>query len=115
MNKFSSKYGLPLLIIIVGGWLIKLIDIFVTNGIKNIVIVIVTAIFLFAFGMSLQPKRRYKTWVKKLIIAFIFSYLILFNLGYFHLSLIVKLFDLLAINQLADYLIYIFLGWLFFD
>jgi len=115
MNKFFTKYGLPLLIIIVGGWLIKLTDIFVANSAKGIVMVIITAIFLFAFGMSLQPKRRYKTWLKKLIIAFVFSYLILFNLGYFHWSLVVKIFDILAINQLADYLIYIFLGWLFFD
>ncbi|MPM46294.1 hypothetical protein SDC9_92992 [bioreactor metagenome] len=112
MNKAFNKYGLPLLIVIIGGWLIRLLNQYLNNG---VILTVIIALLLFAFGISIQPKRRYKTWLKKLLIAFIFIYLILFDLGYFRFRFLVQVFDWLAIEQLEFNLLYLFLGWLFFD
>ncbi len=112
MSKTFFKYILPLVVIVVGSWLIDLIGNLTDN---TVLIIVVQALFMFVFGISIQPKRRYKTWLKKLIIAFIFSYLVFYQLGYFQYFVVTKLFDMLAIDNLALNLIYVFLGWLFFD
>lgn len=112
MNKFFYKYLIALLIIIVGSWTIVIIEDLIG---KNDLILLVRALLLFAFGISLQTKRRYKTWIKKLIIAFIFSYLVFYQLGYFQFTFVNKVFSLLAFDRVAFILLYIYLGWLFFD
>lgn len=112
MSKTFFKYILPLVVIIVGSWMIDLIGSLTDN---TVLIIVVQALFMFVFGISIQPKRRYKTWLKKLIIAFIFSYLVFYQLGYFQYFFITKLFTMFAIDKLALNLIYVLLGWLFFD
>ena len=112
MGKVFYKFILPLLIIMLGSWALDLAALYIKN---DVVIVILRALLMFSFGIAIQIKRRYKTWIKKLLVAFVVVYLITYQLGYFAFPLVTQLFALLAIDSLALDMIYVYLGWLFFD
>jgi len=112
VGKVFYKYILPLIIIIIGSWALDLVAVYLKN---DVITIIIKALLMFSFGIAIQTKRRYKTWLKKLLIAFVVAYLIIYQLGYFHITLISELFNLLAIDSLAISLLYVYLGWLFFD
>ena len=112
-----KKYGLPLLIIIVGSFLTQLANRFLNFTGAYEICTVLRVMVVFAFGMSLcQRKRRNQnTWVKKLIIAFFVFFLMCWEMGYFVFPGIKGIVNFLGLASFGFDLLYIYCGWAFFD
>lgn len=116
MNRFAQRYGIPIAIMIGGGWLLRLIRYLFTGSTEHTLVIIATAILLFSFGMNLsQHKKRNHTWIKKVLVSFLFLFLLLWDLGYFILPQIKAVMNFLAIEGVVISMLYIYCGWTFFD
>lgn len=110
------KYGIPLLVIIIGGWLTRLEAQYLTGDVEDFMVAMTRAFTLFGFGISIQPHHKKSTWVKKLIVSFVFIFLLLWEMGFVRIGFFDIIFDLFCVEvKFVLYLYYIFLGWLFFD
>ncbi len=110
-----KKYGWPLLTIFAAGILVRIENMFIKGSSHHFFYTLTLAIAFFALGVCLQPKRKNKTWVKKLIVSFVFFLLILYDLGALKPAFLEKIFAFAGIYQFSLYLLYLYLGWLFFD
>ena len=61
---FARRYGIPFLIMIVSGLIVRLFNMYLPVSIRSTLVTIAIAISLFAFGLSLHihKKRRYGIW-----------------------------------------------------
>jgi len=112
-----KKYGLPILVIIVGSIVYSLATEYLTfNGASTVCTFIRIAI-IFGFGVSLCQKRRsnQKDWIKKLVISFFVFFLICWELGYFAFPELRSLMKFLGLTTFGFNLIYVYCGWAFFD
>ncbi len=109
------KYLTPVLVIVIGGWLVRLENMFLHGSAQHLLSVCTLAFALFGFGISLQTRRNNKTWVKKLIVSFVFLFFLLLDLGYLNLPLVSGILYYLAADGIFYKLIYVLCGWLFFD
>lgn len=119
MDKIWRKFGLPMMIIIVGTILYRIIGEF-GFAYKGVVLELIKAFTFFAFGMALNTykKKRSSAWVGKLIISFVMFFYIFYSLGYLggfgslihFLNIVGLLHPVMAIP-----LIYVLCGFLFFD
>ena len=109
------KYGYPLLVMIIGGWLVKIENMFIQGSAHHLLVTLTLAIAMFAFGICLQPKHKNNTWFKKLVVSFVFLLLVLVDLGYVVIPIVGEILNYLAVSGVIYYLFYIYLGWLFFD
>lgn len=117
MNNFYRRYGLPFLIMIGGGLLVRLLRQFLFGSLVSAVVIVTIAIVLFSFGLSLNghKKRRDESWFKKLIISFVFLFFIMWNLGYVVFPSLHSFFSFLGIEGFVIYMVYVYCGWAFFD
>jgi len=109
-----KKYGLPLLIIIVGSLLWNLTYSYLGAGLICTLIRVCT---VFGFGVSLAQfrKRSQNGWVKKLIIAFFVFFLVCWELGYLTFPQLRSVIDFLGLTSFGFNLLYVYCGWSFFD
>ena len=119
MDKLWKKLGLPLLIIIIGTLLYRIIGEF-AFAFKDVALELVTAFTFFSFGMALNTykKKRSSAWVGKLIISFVMFFYIFYSLGYFNgLGSFVNVLNILGLlhKVMAIPMIYVLCGFLFFD
>lgn len=115
MNNFLKSYVYPLLVLIIGGLFLKFLNLYLTMTNKALIIAIVLALLCFAFGISLFPYKRSKGWIKKMLVVFIFVFLLYWDLGYLHFKQVQDVISLLGINDLIFKLLYVYLGWTFFE
>ena len=112
-----KKYLLPLALILCLAlglrWLEPLLD----GRLGEMIIIILRACLLFGFGLSLNcgKRKRYETWVRKVIISFIFIFFLVWDLGLVMIPELRAVFSSIGISGYIIYLIYIYCGWSFFD
>lgn len=122
MDKLWKNLGLPLLIIIIGTLLYRLVSNF--NMIlfipASLVLTLIKAFTCFSFGMALKTHKRKRSgeWVGKLIISFVMFFYICLSLGYLDgFGDLIRVLNMLGLTHqtMAVPLIYILCGYLFFD
>ncbi|MBR2684653.1 MAG: hypothetical protein IKE59_01210 [Erysipelotrichaceae bacterium] len=109
------KYLTPILILMGGGWLIRLENLLIKGSANHLFVTVTLALTLFGFGIALQPRRNNKTWVKKLLVSFVLLFFLLLDLGYLKVGIVSDLLYYGALDGVIYYMIYVFCGWLFFD
>jgi hypothetical protein len=115
VNNFGRRYGIPIAILIGGGWLIRIIGWIFSGNTATTLRIVATALVLFFFGMNLYFHKRNRTWLKKVIVSFVLLFFILYELGTFALPLLVNIMYYGAIEGVIIKMVYVYLGWLFFD
>ena len=112
-----KKYLLPLALILALAMGIYWSKPLLKGEIGNALIILIRSGLLFGFGLSLNvgKKRRYETWLRKVIISFVFIFFLIWDLGYIMIPELKAVFNSLGINGYIVYLIYIYCGWSFFD
>jgi uncharacterized membrane protein YGL010W len=110
-----KKYTAPIAIIMTLALLVRFLET-VFYGHMSFVVTIIRAMLLFYFGIVLsKSRRRSQTWVKKVVVIFIFALLIVVEMGVFEMPDVYRLMETLGIYGNIIYLIYIYCGYLFFD
>lgn len=114
MNK---KYFLPLGVLLLLSLGIRWLDPLLNGGFGNFVITVLRAGLLFSFGlcMNVGKRRKNETWVRKVLISFIFIFFLVWELGYVMIPELKNIFDFLGLYGYIVYLVYIYCGWSFFD
>ena len=114
---FARRYGIPFLIMIVSGLIVRLFNLYLPVSIRSTLVTIAIAVSLFAFGLSLHihKKRRDESWFKKLVISFFLMFFLLWDLGYIVFPQLKSIFNCLGIQGFVIYMVYVYCGWAFFD
>ena len=117
MSTFMKNYGFPFLVMVISGFIVKVLGVFLSGSFKDTAIIIAVAISLFAFGISLNTKKRKRneTWIKKIFISFILIFFIFWDLGYFVIPQLRNAFEFIGISGFVINMLYIYLGFVFFD
>lgn len=112
-----KKYGLPFLILIGGSFLIQLVRNYIFVSFKSTLISILTAILLFGFGISLHERKRKSgdTWLKKMIIMFVYVVFLLIYLGTINIPVINSTLETIGFTSVVYYMLFIYLGFVFFS
>lgn len=95
---FARRYGIPFLIMIVSGLIVRLFNLYLPVSIRSTLVSIAIAVSLFAFGLSLHihKKRRDESWFKKLVISFFLMFFLLWDLGYIVFPQLKSIFNFLG-------------------
>lgn len=117
MSNTWRKYGVPILVMIVGGILVKVESEIFSSNFANTLIIITKALVMFAFGisLSLSKRKRNESWLKKIIISFFLLFFIFWDLGYIVVPALKSFFNLIGISGFVIHLFYVYLGYAFFD
>ena len=111
-----KKFLTSLFIIVISAWLVRFEISFLTGEAQDVIVNLTIALSLFGLGISFQTHHKTRTWVKKLIISFLFLFLVIWDLGYIDVVGLNSIFDVLGLEyQFVLYMFYIFFGYLFFD
>ena len=110
------RFGYPIGILIIGGWVIRILQSILTDNAEIIIVKFAIATLCFSFGLSLNTvRKRRNTWVKKLLVSFVLLFFILWDLGYLVFPGLSSFMHFLALDGFIVYLVYVFCGWTFFD
>ena len=117
MAKFWYRYGLPFVILIVSGFLVRLEQIFLSGTFETTICSATLILGAFAFGISLnrQRRRRNESWLKKIVISFLLVYFLLMDLGVVLVPSIAEFFQMIGISGSLVNLLVVYLGYCFFD
>jgi len=108
-----KRYGIPLIVIFVGSFVLSLIDKYLPFS--NTVIYFLKAMLLFIFGVYLSTySKKSSGWVKKFIVAGLFVLVLLFDLGFIRIPLFNKILSFVGFNSIIYAMIYIYFGYIFF-
>lgn len=112
-----KRLGFPILIIALSAFLTKLIETYLSGSYVYTIIVIVTVSALFMFGVSLNKSRKKRSnAIFPKVFAVVLVILLLFmQLGYFKIPYVSEAFSFLGIDAFYMNMIYIFCGYLFVD
>lgn len=112
-----KRLGFPVLIICISAFLSKMIETYVQGDFVHTLMVIVIVSALFLFGLSLNKGRKKKSSaVFRKVIAIVIVVLLLFmQLGYFTLPFMKDIFTFIGIDAFYINMLYIFCGYLFVD
>ncbi len=113
-----KKYGPPLAVIAIGSAVLYFIRRYALFSHKQMVLSLLTAIVLFVFGCYLpgrtKRRKKEKDWLKKIIVTLVFVILVLIQLGLVKISFIQALTSVINANTIAFYMLYVYLGYIFF-
>lgn len=111
------KYFLPLGVLLALSLGLRWLDPLLNGSLGEAIIIILRAILLFCFGLSLNigKRKKYETWVRKVIISFVFIFFLVWDLGFIMIPELKTIFNYLGLYGYIVYLIYIYCGWSFFD
>lgn len=111
------KYFLPLGILLGLSIGLRWLDPILNGQLGEAIIIILRAVLLFCFGLSLNlgKRKKYETWLRKVIISFVFIFFLVWDLGYIMIPELKMIFNYLGLYGYIVYLIYIYCGWSFFD
>lgn len=113
----TKRLGLPVLIIFLSAFLVKVLNTFWASSITITISTILIVISLFTFGMVLNKsrKKRSPAVFKKVVAILVIILLTLMQLGYFSIPYVTKTFDFFGIDAFFINMIYIFCGYMFAD
>ena len=96
---------------------VRWLDPLLNGTLGEAIIIILRAVLLFCFGLSLNiaKRKRYETWVRKVLISFVFIFFLVWDLGYIMIPELKTVFNYIGLFGYIVYLIYIYCGWSFFD
>ena len=111
------KYFLPLGVLLLLSVGVRWIDPLLNGSFGDAIVTILRAGLLFSFGLCLNygKRRKNETWVRKVIISFMFIFFLVWELGYVMIPELKNIFDFLGIYGYIVYLVYVYCGWSFFD
>lgn len=111
-----KKYILPFLIIIGGSFLLNIIRKSVSIPSVDVLITVLSVILAFVLGASLNDRRstRGDSWLRKMIIMFLFIAFVLFYLGVIKAGFLNEAFKYLGFTDIIYYFLFIWFGYLFF-
>ncbi|MDD6004893.1 MAG: hypothetical protein ACI4P1_02400 [Erysipelotrichaceae bacterium] len=111
------KYFLPIAVLLGLSLGVRWLDPLLNGTLGEAIIIILRAVLLFCFGLSLNiaKRKRYETWVRKVLISFVFIFFLVWDLGYIMIPELKTVFNYLGLYGYIVYLIYIYCGWSFFD
>ena len=111
------KYFLPIAVLLGLSLGVRWLDPLLNGTLGEAIIIILRAVLLFCFGISLNiaKRKRYETWVRKVLISFVFIFFLVWDLGYIMIPELKTVFNYLGLYGYIVYLIYIYCGWSFFD
>ena len=112
-----KKYLVPFLAIILSSLVLTLVRSFVFLENKDVLVTIVTAIVMFLYGTTLNDHVRSKndTWLKKMIIMALFVVALLINAGVINIPTVNKVLQTAGVVTAVWYMLFIYLGYLFFS
>lgn len=96
---------------------LRWLSVVLTGELGNAIIILLRSLLLFWYGLTLNNshKRRNETWLRKVIISFVFIFFLVWDLGYIMIPELKNFFDNIGLYGYIVYLIYIYCGWAFFD
>ncbi len=111
------KYGLPFLILLLGSFGLQLVREYVYVSFKETLLAILTALLLFIFGASLNDhkKTRNDTWLKKMLIMFVYIAFILIYLNVIRIDAISVAMATIGFTNVIYYMLFIYFGYIFFS
>jgi len=111
-----KKYGWPLVTIIVGAFLIKLIKDYVFVSFSKGLLTVLTSLLLFIFGSVLNQHHHAAgaDWIKKFLVAALYVFLVIMQLGIFSWPALTMVFDTIGVTYVIHCLLYVYLGYIFF-
>lgn len=112
-----KKYIMPIIVLLIMSVGLRWLDLIITGQIGFIIITVLRALLLFWFGLTLNVthRRRNETWLRKVIISFVFIFFLVWDLGYIMIPELKSFFDSIGLYGYIVYLIYTYCGWAFFD
>ena len=111
------RYILPLLLLLALSLGLRWLGVILSGHLGNALLIILRAVLLFSFGMSLNiaKRRRYESWLKKVIVSFVFIFFLVWDMGYVMIPELKQIFNWLGLYGYIVYLIYIYCGYIFFE
>lgn len=111
-----KRYGVPLIVIVVGSLVLFAFRNYLSIPNMNTIYNVLIACLLFMYGVYLNGYKSKKgdTWIKKFIIMALFILLLLNQLGVLYVAMISKVLNMIGATSLIYYMLYIYLGYIFF-
>ena len=108
---------MPFLFIVAGGFLLSLYRNYLFFPGKDVVYSVLVAIFLFILGALMNDHKRTRTdtWLKKMLIMFLFVVFVLNYIGVISISSVNIALDLIGVNTLIYYCLFLYFGYIFFS
>ncbi len=115
MNSRTFSLFVPLSIIVLGGWIVRLLDVYTKGSFFDTVIQVLIIAILFYFGMRLNlNKKRNDAWFKKLIISVVLVLIVLVRINVSLPAFVLSTLYWLALDGFAQSALIVYLGWQFF-
>lgn len=108
-----KRYGIPLIVIFAGSFVLSLLDRYLP--LDGTVIYFLKAMLLFIYGVYLSTSSRKSSgWVKKFVVAGLFVLVLLFDLGLIRVALLSRILSFVGVNSIIYAMLYIYFGYIFF-
>ena len=111
-----KKYGIPFILIIAGSFILYLIRTYISFAGKDTLLAVLTAVMAFIFGATLNSSHssRGDTWIKKMIVMFLFIFFLLIYMGVVRINLITQALNFIGFNSTMYFFLFVWFGFLFF-
>lgn len=115
MNSRTFNLGVPLAVLVLGGWLVRLIDVYTKGPFFDTIVQLLMIAALFYFGMRLNlTKKRNDAWFKKLVIALVLTVIVMVRIQMTLPAIVPNIFYWLALDGFTQSALIVYLGWQFF-
>jgi hypothetical protein len=115
MNSRTFSLLVPLSIIILGGWIVRFIEVYMKGTFFVTIGQLLIIAVLFYFGMRLNlNKKRNDAWFKKLIISVVLVLIVMVRLNVSMPAIVPNILYWLALDGFAQSALIVYLGWQFF-
>jgi hypothetical protein len=115
MNSRTFNLGVPLAVIILGGWLVRFTDTYTKGTFFDTVVQLLIITVLFYFGMRLNiTKKRNDAWFKKLVITLVLAVIVLVRIHASIPAIVPNVLYWLALDGFTQSALIVYLGWQFF-
>lgn len=115
MNSRTFNLLVPLSVIVLGGWLVRFVDVYTKGSFFDTIIQLLMIAVLFYFGMRLNiTKKRNDAWFKKLVIALVLAVIVMIRIHTSIPAIVPNIFYWLALDGFTQSALIVYLGWQFF-
>lgn len=115
MNSRTFSLLVPLSIIILGGWIVRFIEVYMKGSFFATIGQLLIIAVLFYFGMRLNlNKKRNDAWFKKLIISVVLVLIVMVRLNASIPAIVPNILYWLALDGFTQSALIVYLGWQFF-
>ncbi len=117
MNSRTFNLLVPLSVIVLGGWIVRLIDVYLKGSFFDMVVQLLIIAVLFYFGMrlNLNKKKNDSAWFKKLVIVLVLTLIVLVRIKASVPSIVPNGLYWLALDGFTQSALIVYLGWQFFS